>query len=1264
MTCSGDGSTGVKTQRWQFLNWARTQRVLVPVIYNPTSVAQIVAAVQEVEGRKETVKAIGSQWAYGGVAVDESTQNVINTRLLNHKLSDDDPAKAIIPFALRDELKPDKGHYVHVAAGIRIWQLNCMLDTMLVAMPTLGGSNGQTLAGAIATGTHGADVNAPPIADAVAAIHLVGPGGKEWWIERDEGAGAITDPGRMAQARARGLLCADARVEYDTSLFRAVLVSMGRMGVVYSYVLKTVDRFALRTSRFSSTWTAERANLRMPNDPFGGARWLEIYVNPYPDASGEHRCLVTKKYPAPPTVTTDDLVMRDTLDYFCRSDEITQILVGLNLVLPALMAAVSSTAATALSPLNAVPVIGPGLYALAMAGVVAPYTLLQQDLAILLAESPGGNFADQLANVLNQAVHIPQGKRIIPEIEAAIATSVRPLSEDGTTRESFKSYTGQRSCPEEPLESSNCERQIDGMELAFDMTPGSTNVFDFIDDVFAASDALYAADAPAVFGMALRFTGKTEALLGMQQWERTCLIEIFSLRGVASTPGWIAKLYELGARHGAIPHWGLLNELTATQVHDRYPKLSEWRQALRKIIDDGGGRAETFRSTYSLARGLEPETFMPPTVAVPLDESGQTYPYDFGTVQLHDQKSVEFHFANNGQHELKVLGHDAGGDFAIQDRPPTAANLEADDVRPIALPSEEIRVRVTFRALRAGEHHGTFKIYINAANLGAIVIPLHARVEAFSLAVVQPSPAVLDLGAVAIESTAAATLVVRNDSTVAAWLGDVTFSNQDAASQVAVQTGGIGLGATRAYALEYRPSFVGPFATDVVLHFTDGATPPRHTQDVTVKLSAVGRGAQLELAPSEFDFGSAVVGAESVSAQITLRNIGLDPLSISGPLIGGDYRMLTPLPDTIAGGQSAHVAILFAPRGVGARDSSFSVASDSLRPPTPIELHGVGVAAPILRATPSPVVFGDTVAGSSRAATVEVGNPGAMPVAIGTVGLQAPGAFQIVRDRCTGVTLAVGATCSIDVKFAPAAAGANAATVEVSGPAQPLAVELSGRGLPAAGLVPDVSDVDFGEVPVGEPSKTRRVTLTNEATAAANVTDIVIQGPSAAEVTVAATDCTGAALAPGASCTVDLRLAPAGIGTRSAALTALADVPAYGASLHALGRGVAVDWIPGELDFGNMNVGVQTPAQDAELRNTGNATLQIARIEVADDAADFVITELTPGIRSLQPGGDLGFRIRFKPTAAGNRHAALQIYSDAAGSPHTLALAGVGFAPP
>jgi HYDIN/CFA65/VesB-like, Ig-like domain len=88
-----------------------------------------------------------------------------------------------------------------------------------------------------------------------------------------------------------------------------------------------------------------------------------------------------------------------------------------------------------------------------------------------------------------------------------------------------------------------------------------------------------------------------------------------------------------------------------------------------------------------------------------------------------------------------------------------------------------------------------------------------------------------------------------------------------------------------------------------------------------------------------------------------------------------------------------------------------------------------------------------------------------------------------------------------------------------------------------------------------------------------------------------------------------------------------------------------------------------TPAQTAEFRNTGNAALTITQVEVVDDAADFVVTDLTPGITTLRPNGEKGFQIRFRPTAAGNRQASLRIHSDAAGSPHSLTLLGVGFAP-
>ena len=37
----------------------------------------------------------------------------------------------------------------------------------------MGGSSGQTLAGAISTGTHGGDKFIAPLADSVVAIHLI-----------------------------------------------------------------------------------------------------------------------------------------------------------------------------------------------------------------------------------------------------------------------------------------------------------------------------------------------------------------------------------------------------------------------------------------------------------------------------------------------------------------------------------------------------------------------------------------------------------------------------------------------------------------------------------------------------------------------------------------------------------------------------------------------------------------------------------------------------------------------------------------------------------------------------------------------------------------------------------------------------------------------------------------------------------------------------------------------------------------------------------
>jgi len=73
-------------------------------------VHQIVNAVRKVESSGGTLKAMGSQWSYSGVAVDSTTQAVIDTDQLNSILSN------VIPFALL--ANPTKAaKYVHVEAA-------------------------------------------------------------------------------------------------------------------------------------------------------------------------------------------------------------------------------------------------------------------------------------------------------------------------------------------------------------------------------------------------------------------------------------------------------------------------------------------------------------------------------------------------------------------------------------------------------------------------------------------------------------------------------------------------------------------------------------------------------------------------------------------------------------------------------------------------------------------------------------------------------------------------------------------------------------------------------------------------------------------------------------------------------------------------------------------------------------------------------------------------------------------------------------------
>jgi hypothetical protein len=106
-------------------------------------------------------------------------------------------------------------------------------------------------------------------------------------------------------------------------------------------------------------------------------------------------------------------------------------------------------------------------------------------------------------------------------------------------------------------------------------------------------------------------------------------------------------------------------------------------------------------------------------------------------------------------------------------------------------------------------------------------------------------------------------------------------------------------------------------------------------------------------------------------------------------------------------------------------------------------------AIPRATLSPAPLTFGAQVAGSSASRTETVSNTGGAELAIKGIAIGGADASEFSQQNSCPPTLAVGASCSIGVTFAPnAAAAASAAlTVTSNAPSSPDTVALSGIGI-------------------------------------------------------------------------------------------------------------------------------------------------------------------------------------------------------------------------
>nr|MDP8943661.1 FAD-binding protein [Actinomycetota bacterium] len=263
-------------RRWR--NHTGNQSVDPLRLYDARSLGDLVAIVQEAERHGATVRAVGSGHSWSDVTLTPGF--LVKT----HRLD------AVLPLE-DDLLRPglDGGHLVRAQGGIRLRALNRELDRRGLGLSNMGGYDAQTLAGVMATSTHGSGLEFGPIADAVRSLDLVASGGRVIRVEPEEG---ITDP---AAYRARR---PDHELVQDDRWFDAVRVGMGCMGLVYAATVAVEDEYWLREVRTPRTWSQVREDLRA-GDVLRAHRHYEVYLNPHA-RDGDNRCLVTTRDRADP----------------------------------------------------------------------------------------------------------------------------------------------------------------------------------------------------------------------------------------------------------------------------------------------------------------------------------------------------------------------------------------------------------------------------------------------------------------------------------------------------------------------------------------------------------------------------------------------------------------------------------------------------------------------------------------------------------------------------------------------------------------------------------------------------------------------------------------------------------------------------------------------------------------------------------------------------------------------------------------------------
>jgi hypothetical protein len=194
------------SRSYSWSNWDGRRRAVLPKqnFHQPANKSELVQLLRHLSSIGAKIKVVGGSHSWSSIAQPENGENshLINLDRMNHVLN------------------VDREHNtVRVEAGIRIRDLNRELWSRGFSLPVFGSTNGQSIAGAMATGTHGSGLTngiTPCMANEFELLKLDGT-----------------------------LL----NITRSEELFNAVGVHLGALGIITQVTLQVVPSFYISDER-------------------------------------------------------------------------------------------------------------------------------------------------------------------------------------------------------------------------------------------------------------------------------------------------------------------------------------------------------------------------------------------------------------------------------------------------------------------------------------------------------------------------------------------------------------------------------------------------------------------------------------------------------------------------------------------------------------------------------------------------------------------------------------------------------------------------------------------------------------------------------------------------------------------------------------------------------------------------------------------------------------------------------------------------------